>query len=508
MKLVVKLTTFLLLCCACSIGTVSAHPLGNFTINHFARLEIQSQKIKLRYVIDMAEIPTFQELQKIKLGSTVSETELDIYLQRLIEEFPAGLVLLIDDRRLPLTVLTKNLTLREGAGGMQIMRIECDFTAALPESSVNVRHLTFQDNNYEERIGWREIVVSPTSGVSVFNSSAYAGAITDELLSYPVDMLAAPPDERRAELSFTTGEIPPGGQLLQDRHGHIAVAAQYDRLAQLIAVPHLTAGVVLLGLLVAAFLGALHAMSPGHGKAVVAAYLVGSRGTVRHAAFLGLTVTITHTAGVFALGVATLVASEYVLPERLYPQLSFLSGLLVVGIGLSLLIRRLQAIFLASPDKAHGHHHPHDHPYQHHHQHGTPHPHEAHSHLPPGTDGSSVTWRSLLALGISGGLLPCPSALVVLLASISLHRVGYGLLLVAAFSLGLASMLTGVGVAFVYAGRLLKINRRFDKLARILPLVSALVIAAAGAAICYAALQQAGYSISEVFSQLSAHVKS
>jgi nickel/cobalt transporter (NicO) family protein len=492
-----QLTFLILLLCICGVGSVSAHPLGNFTINHFARLEIQPESIKIRYVIDMAEIPTFQELQKINSSTSPSEAELDAFLQRETAGFPRGLVVLIDGERIPLTVLGTNIGLRDGAGGMQTLRLTCDFAAPLRERTSNTHQLEFQDNNYSERIGWREIVIYPAGAVSVFNSSAYAGGITDELLNYPADLLAAPLEERVAQLSFTTGAVPSGVRILESRRGQLAVAAPQDRLAQLIATPQLTADVAVLGLLLAMGLGALHALSPGHGKAVVAAYLIGSRGTVSHAAFLGLTVTITHTAGVFALGVGTLAASEYFLPERLYPQLSFLSGLLVVGIGLRLLIRRLQAIVVTPSETevmAESHQH----------QHGG----RTHSHVPPDISGSKISWRSLLALGISGGMLPCPSALVVLLAAISLHRVGYGLLLVLAFSLGLALTLTAIGVVFVYAGRLLKVGVRFQRIARIVPVASAFVIAAAGTAICYAALNQAGYRISEVFSQLSAHFAS
>lgn len=515
------LAVLLVSCCA---PVVTAHPLGNFTINHFARLEVGSEKVKLRYVIDMAEIPTFQELQKITANSDTSpsKAELDAYLDRETANYPDGLVLLVDGARVPLKIVAKNATLLTGAGGMQTMRIECDLLGSPPALGTAVHRLRFDDNNYSERSGWREIVISPLRPLSVFNSTAYGSAVTDELKSYPADKLAAPLAERRADLSFTAGPIPPGTRLLQTRNGRPAIAASRDRLAELIAVPELTAGVALLGLLMAVLLGSLHAMSPGHGKTVVAAYLIGSRGTVRHAAFLGLTVTITHTAGVFALGIATLLASEYILPERLVPPLSLLSGLIVAGIGFSLLIRRLRTMRSEhSHHQAHdhphdhAHNHPHDHPadhyshthvHEHHHGHTGAHSHggQTHTHVPPGVDGSPVTWRSLLALGISGGILPCPSALVVLLAAISLHRVAYGLLLVIAFSCGLAGMLTAVGIAFVYAGRLIKPSGRFGRLARVLPVASALVIACAGVAICYAALHQAGFNVSEVFGQLTA----
>ncbi len=339
-------------------------------------------------------------------------------------------------------------------------------------------------------------------------------------------MLAAPLDERVAELSFARGAAPASTTALLTRDGRSAGGSR-DRLAELIAAPELTPAVALLGLFIATALGALHAFSPGHGKTVVGAYLVGSRGTPRHAAFLGLTVTITHTMGVFALGLVTLFASQYVVPERLFPVLSFVSGGIVVVIGLSLFVRRLRAA-LGHAGYAHAHHdHQHDHQHDDHHQHdhqheghahahdhsdehshhdhtgdtSAAHPHvhshggRAHSHLPPGTDGTPVSWRSLLALGISGGLLPCPSALVVLLSAISLGRVGYGLLLVVTFSIGLAATLTAIGLAFVYAGRFMKLSATSSssRLVRALPAVSAFVIMCIGIVVCYEALAQAGF---------------
>lgn len=316
---------------------------------------------------------------------------------------------------------------------------------------------------------------------------------SNELRSYPAEMLASPLEERKAELSWVAGSPPPGVSVLRTRNGRPTVTSR-DRLAELIAVKEVTPTVALLGLLLACVLGAAHALSPGHGKTVVGAYLVGSRGTPRHAAFLGLTVTITHTAGVFALGTITLFASRYVLPERLFPILSLVSGALVAFIGLNLFLRRL-GIALGG---ASGHEHTHDgHDHlddaqTHTHSHGG----RPHSHLPPGSKGEGVTWRSLLALGISGGLLPCPSALVVLLSAVALHRVGYGLLLVLAFSVGLAGTLTGVGLSFVYAGRWLNRSQHIPRIAfvqRVFPVLSALVVASLGLAICYGAMTQVGF---------------
>ncbi|HEY1404778.1 MAG TPA: hypothetical protein VGB05_11660, partial [Pyrinomonadaceae bacterium] len=410
------------------------------------------------------------------------------------------------------------ISLPTGVGDLRTLRIVCDLTGVMPAASDTAnqtRRLKLENTNYRERAGWREAVVVPAAGVSVFDSTAFGSALTDELKVYPEDLLAAPLDERVVELSFTNGATPANAATLRARDGRPLAQAR-DRFAELISVQELTPTIAFFGLLVATALGALHAFSPGHGKTVVGAYLVGSRGTAKHAAFLGLTVTVTHTAGVFALGLMTLFASQYIVPERLFPILGVVSGGIVLVMGLSLFASRLlAALGLRSHDHGHTHGdehaHEHTHDTAHSHTHGhthdgdptVPHSHgggRAHTHLPPGTDGSRVTWRSLLALGISGGLLPCPSALVVLLSAISLHRVGYGMLLVVAFSMGLAGTLTGIGLAFVYAGRFI-LNRagvRINGLARVLPVASALVVACLGAALCYEALGQAGIHLSDL----------
>ncbi|MCA1567599.1 MAG: sulfite exporter TauE/SafE family protein [Acidobacteria bacterium] len=500
-------------------GSPVAHPLGQFTINHFSRLEVGTNRVNVRYVVDMAEIPAFQELQAMggSNGNQVAGAELDAYMERAAARYADGLLLTIDGERVPLQVVARRISLLASESGLSTLRIECDFagdfagikSAGGDNTANQTRRLKFEDTNYRERAGWRETVVVPAAGVAVFDTTAFGTPLTDELKVYPEDLLAAPLDERAVELSFTNGAAPANAALLRARDGR-SLAQSRDRFAELISVRDLTPTVALFGLLVAAALGALHAFSPGHGKTVVGAYLVGSRGTAKHAAFLGLTVTVTHTAGVFALGLVTLFASQYIVPERLFPILGVVSGGIVLVMGLSLFASRLlAALGLRSHDHGHTHgdEHASDHTHDATHGHTHDHPHDGdptvphshgggriHTHLPPGTDGSRVTWRSLLALGISGGLLPCPSALVVLLSAISLHRVGYGMLLVVAFSVGLAVTLTGIGLAFVYAGRFIlsRAGAGINRLARVLPVVSALVVACLGAALCYEALGQAG----------------
>lgn len=463
-----------------------AHPLGNFTINHFARIESGVDRARIRYVVDLAEIPTFQETQKADLDSdgNLTESELNRYLDQVTPGYLAGLKLSDDGAPVALRLTAKSINKLPGAASLFTLRIVYELTAEFATMSVTPR-FHFENSNTIDRAGWREIVIAPASGVNVFDSAAYGSGVSDELRAYPEDLLMAPLNERVADWSVTAGPLPTNAKPLTMRDGKPVVAAR-DRFAELIAAPKLTPGVILLGLLIAFALGGMHAMSPGHGKTIAGAYLAGSRVTAKHAAFLGLMVPITHTIGVFALGLITLFASRYILPEKLYPILSFVSGALVVIIGLSLFARRLRALLSVA---AHGHDHHHDHR------------NTGHTHSPAAANGSDLTWRSLFALGVSGGILPCPSALVVMLAAISLNRVGYGLILIAVFSLGLASVLTAVGLAFVYGGKLLERVPSSGGLLRALPMVSAFVIVVLGVIICYQALGQSGLDFAALWSQ-------
>ena len=220
---------------------------------------------------------------------------------------------------------------------------------------------------------------------------------------------------------------------------------------------------------IAFFLGAAHALTPGHGKTVVAAYLVGSRGRVWDAVYLGAIVTFTHTASVFVLGIATLYASQQFDPNTVSRWLALFSGALVTGIGLWLLIQRARG--------GEGQHHRHDsgdqaEPGVHHHGHSHSHSH-SHSH-------AAIGKGSLLSLGISGGLVPCPEALIVLIYAVSIQRIAFGLALLAAFSVGLAAVLIAIGIAMVYAGPAMKKATGGAAWLKHLPVASALVVTILG----------------------------
>jgi nickel/cobalt transporter (NicO) family protein len=374
-------------------ATASAHPLGNFSMNHLTRVSVSSDRVDVTYVLDAAEIPTFQK-------NFDAEAEVARRLK-----------LTVDGAVTPLRAGTPTVTHPPGQGGLETTRVVLPLTADVDAP----RAVKIVDGTFPGRVGWKAIVEQPGRGTAV-KASAPATDPTNGLRTYPKDLLKSPEDLRQASFDVRPGT----GTLDAPGAKRLSGGATIDGFADILDDGQ---GVLVL-LLVAAFgWGAVHALSPGHGKAMVAAYLVGTRGKPRDAIALGGIVTATHTAGVFALGLITLGLSQYVLPEDLFPWLNLLSGLLVVGVGAGVLRRHLK--------KTRHHHHHHGH--HHHHEHDR---------------------KGLLAMGAAAGLIPCPSALVVLLGAISQDQVALGMLLIVVFSAGLAATLTTLGLAVVYARRL------------------------------------------------------
>jgi len=516
-----------------------AHPLGNFTINQYVGLNISREIIHMDYVVDMAEIPAFQEIAAFDSngnGQPDSSEYAGYPADKCASLLPA-LNLVLNNRPLTFTLTSSSVEFPAGVGGLLTVRLTCAFQTSVALTQGN-SSLSFTNDAFPDRIGWNEIVVH-ANGVSLHGDFATTSP-SYRLTNYPTDLLTSPLDQRETEIGITAvvsaaqnETVIPSVQnasVLKDRN---------DAFTSLILMDEITFPALLLALAISFIWGAMHALTPGHGKTIVGAYLVGSRGTPKHALYLGLTTTVTHTLGVFIFGLITLFAAQYILPETLFPWMTLLSGLFVVGIGLNLFIERFRASGVGSwlarlksnhvksaqtysplqhthatamhashkyvltlpqerhhshyfddhphRDEIHAHthdHHHHDH--QHHHGHG----HSEHSHLPP--EPETVTWRSLLGLGISGGLLPCPSALVVLLGAIALNRIGLGLVLVLAFSLGLAGALTVIGLAFLYAGKFLERFPSQGKLLNILPAFSALFISLIGLGIVVKALSEVG----------------
>jgi nickel/cobalt transporter (NicO) family protein len=483
-------------------GRAEAHPLGNFTVNQYSQLVVGPEQILVHYVVDMAEIPAFQAIQELDTNqdSQLSDAERQAYIDAQRAALPTGITLEIDGASVPLTVTGHDLSFPAGQGGLSTLRLTLDMRAERPTPGARAA-ISYRVENFAERLGWREIVVQATDGVTLAETNVPSTTVSDQLRSYPADSLSSPLDLREARVTAAPGgpaANTSGAQLATGR----ASSRADDQLAALIASRELTPGAILVALLLAFVLGAGHALTPGHGKTIVAAYLVGARGTARHALFLGLTTTLTHTAGVFLLGFVTLAISKYVLPEQIYPWLEFVSGVMVVVIGVALFRSRLMALLRRNRVPAHGHDHNHDHSHDHGHVHGPDtHTHDYDAALADWAAGDragasaaqpAVTWKSLLALGISGGLIPCPSALVVLLGAIALGRVGFGMLLIVAFSAGLAAVLTALGMLLVYARGWFERLPTSGLLMRALPVASAVLVTLAGCVITVGGLVQTG----------------
>jgi len=539
--------------------------LGNFTVNQYCGLQLAADAIDVRYAVVFGQLPALRELHLADANSdgVTTQAERDAYVERLAPSFAEELKLVIDGSPVPLHAKHWTSSLPTEQGGFSL-RLDVEFSGALPHAAGNARRiLTFTNQNYSGQIGWNEIMVQAPPSIAVFDTDAFSTSLTAGLTAAVQALPATGPlAERSVHLSFTRGPAPIGARVLQARAVTPPSAAQPDAqsaangenlwlqrhtrdLVNLISAPHVAPHVALLAMFIALVLGAMHALSPGHGKTIVGAYLIGSRGTPRHALFLGITVTITHTLGVFALGFATLVASRFIVPERLFPVLSLISGLLVLGMGIFLLVQRWRAAqgqhHYDSPHEnsphTHDHHshehddhhdhteHPHAHRAHHAHQHHvhashehSHHDHEehhaydvvhhehpdagpevaalthshggtVHSHLPRAALADTVSWRSLLALGVSGGLVPCPSAMVLLLAAVALNKTAYGLLLVVAFSVGLATTLTVVGLAFLYARNRFRGPAASSRWPQLLPVASAAAITVIGAVLSIGAVQ-------------------
>jgi ABC-type nickel/cobalt efflux system permease component RcnA len=398
-------------------------------------------------------------------------------LERKRAEVARGVTLAVGGRPVALTLRPGGrISFPRGAGGLHTTRVELLLSARVaPRGAVVVRDATFAG-----RVGWRAVLAEPGRGTAV-RSDVTSADPTRRLRVYPTALLASPADRTVAHLRVSPGSgtvTAPrgdggGGTTTTDRGAGDRFGSVFERAAA-------GQGVLVLLLLAAFGWGAVHALSPGHGKAMVAAYLVGARGTARHAVALGLTVTVTHTIGVFALGAVALALSAYVLPEDLYPWLNLISGLLVLGVGASVVRARVRRARTPAHHD-HGHDHQHDH-HQHDHHHDQAH---AHDHGHGHHDHGDLRPRALLAMGASAGLIPCPSALVVLLGAVAQHQIGLGLVLIVAFSAGLAATLTGLGLLVVAAGRVSTraSGARAGRILAVLPALSAIAIVAVGLAL-------------------------
>jgi nickel/cobalt exporter len=423
-----------------------AHPLGNFTINTSASLVLRADEVVVEYVVDMAEIPTFQERGTIDADGdgSLSSEESTAYRNAACAELGSGLRLDVDATRARLTMHSSDLSLPVGQAGLRTLRLTCTFRATVAPGPAH--DLVFEDANYPDRLGWREVTAAG-DGATIVRADVPAASSSLRLTSYPKNV--RPSNVRSATVAFRPG----GAALPASSANGTTTPASGGLLAGFASRPDLSAGLVALMIAAAISVGAIHALGPGHGKSLIGAYLVGGGGTLRQAVAVGAAVSVMHTASVLGLGLLVLSAERLFAPERVYPWLGLASGVVALGLGAVLLVSRLHSL---SERRRHGHDHPHP--------------------------ARALSRRGLIALAFAGGILPSPSALVVLLGTVSIGRTGLGLVLIAAFSLGLAASLIAVGAVAIRA-RDMATGRLPASLMRLAPVLSAACIALAGVAL-------------------------
>ena len=418
-------------------GAADAHPLGNFTINLYAGVTAARHAIDVDYVVDMAEIPAFEERQSIdhNRDGQVDGAETSAYLSDTCAHLADGLTISVGGAAIPLTPSTAGtLAFPPGTGGLSTMRLECGFASG---TSLHLGdRVTIHDGNFAGRIGWHEIT-AVGDHLALEDSDAPATSVSARLTSYPADLLRSPLDQREA--SFTVGAATTTGPAVGQPATSAITRGFGDRLTTAFAGLVTRGGssplLWLLALATAFAIGGLHALGRGHGKSLMAAYLVGADARPRQVVAVGAAVSVMHTASVGVLGLIVLIVGKAFTPEVAYRWTTITSGALVAVLGLYLLRSRLDGVV-------------HRHDLHHDQEHG-------HTHERP-TGGFG-----LATLAVTGGILPSPSALIALLAAIAIGRLVFGLALVLAFGVGLASVLVAVGFGTIKARA--SLTKRFSR---------------------------------------------
>jgi len=468
---------------------IVAHPLGNFSVNRYMKFEAGPRRVEMIYAMDLAEIPAFELLRDWGLTPSSPREQLDARAAEQARVWMRNLSIRVGGASVEPVFESAGLAIADGAGNLPVVRI----TTRMKIDAAPGR-LDYEDHNFDGRAGWKEIVISVGKGadhVRIDSASQGDQDRSQALTAYPPNPLEAPPQDLRAEFIWSA-ETPvvtskaspthpravppvvrpipqplskpaPAPAAMTAKNAPAGTVVRNDFLSRLLRRDRIPFSMILIALVVAFGLGGAHALTPGHGKTIVAAYLVGSRGTMKHAVLLGAMVTFTHTISVFALGFATLFLFRFIVPEKITEILGVISGLSILVLGAWMLLKRLRHRMAHSHhhhhhhhDEHHNHHHnDHSHDHGHDHSHTHDHPHHdgaaGHSHVPDG----EITWGNLITLAVSGGMVPCESALVLLLSAVALGRVGLGLLLLLAFSLGLAGVLMATGMVVLYAKRAL-----------------------------------------------------
>jgi len=492
----------------------SAHPLGNATVNHYHGLHLYPDRVVDKAVVDAAEIPTLQRKSRIDGGGdgVVDAADSTAYAASQCEGMAASTELVVDGARAQFAVISAAYAERPGAIRLVSGRLTCELEAKV--DLTDNADVAFASRWDGAGIGWHEITAQAT-GLTLQGSPFPATSISNELTNYPNDLLSAPLDVREGRLATEPGS----GSSTYAAAAALPLAGPIAPLLQKVTnvfdeqvgAENLTVWVALLAMFLAVVLGAGHALLPGHGKTIMAAYLVGRRGRMRDVVAVGATVTLTHTASVLVLGVVLSLGSTLA-PTSATQTLAVVSGLIVTVVGLGLVVnavRRRSANALAMESAArelalvsaggdvpvaphaHGYSHGHSHGFGQSHDHGPSH---QHGHDHPHKDDSAMRRSWLVGLGVAGGLVPSPSALLVLLAAVALGRGAFGVLLVLAYGVGMAATLTTAGLLFVRLRDRLVSSRigarasQLGTLTALLPFVTASLVLVVGLVLTLRAL--------------------
>ena len=506
-----------------------AHPLGNFTVNHYDGLVLHPDRINDHAVVDTAEIATLQRRGDVDTDhdGTASEAERALYARARCADLAATLRTTVDGEPLRWRVTDTSFAHLPGNAGLDTGRLACDLTA--PADLSRPARVEFADEYQADRVGWHEITATAGAGLHLERSTVPADSVSGQLRRYPDDMLASPLDRRHADIDVRPGAgvSATGVDTALPSAGFVTAAiARVDAtFHDLVGARRLTWTAGLLAVLLSLILGASHAAMPGHGKTVMAAYLAGRRGSPRDAVTVGVTVTVTHTAGVLVLGLL-LTASASLAGESLLAWLGTAGGLMITVVGAALMVGAVRGYGRPAT-----HHHGHAHGH-HHHGHGDGHardhdpghvvvptpsthhgapvggtatlteqaaapavfePAHAHPHAVAEPVGPRRRGRvaALVGMGVAGGLVPSPSALIVLLGAIGLGRTWFGVLLVVGYGLGMAATLTAAGLLLVRVGdriRNTRVDRRFARWSRLAPILTAALVFCVGITMAWRAV--------------------
>ncbi|MEU8121418.1 High-affinity nickel-transporter [Spirillospora sp. NPDC049024] len=414
---------------ALAAGMLAAHPLGNFTVNHYDGLVAAPHELRIDHVEDLAEIPAAQAMPEVDADrdGRPSSGELAAWAGGACARAASSLHVTVDGRAVPATVASAAASAPRGQAGLPTLRLECRITAPAGPGRI-----VFRAGGGDGRVGWRE-VTARGDRMTLAASDVPESSRSRRLAAYPADMLASPLDRRSAVLDVRAGGPPLAAPASGGGPGRLlprGADGLTQRFTSLVARHDLTPGFAALAFLLALLLGALHALAPGHGKTIMAAHAIGDgRRRTRDVLALGLTVTLTHTAGVLALGLLV-TTGTLLAPEALFPWLGAAGGVLVTAAG-ALLLRRA----LRNRHHTHGHGHGHGH---------------GHDHGQAGSRRGGV-----VLMGLAGGMVPSPSAVVVLVGGAAIGRAWFGVVLVLAYGLGLAAALMAVGLLVTGSARAL-----------------------------------------------------